>query len=99
MKIDDVRGMISIGQTSLDPKKAKVEGPAKTEAPVESDKVELSSQGQTLQGLSAERQDPAVRAAMVEELKRQVEAGTLSINPDKIAENMADSPALADLVQ
>ncbi|MCC7477215.1 flagellar biosynthesis anti-sigma factor FlgM [bacterium] len=97
MKIDDVRGLVSIGQTGLDPKKAKVDAPGKTEAPAESDKVELSSQAQTLHGITVERPDPAARAAMVEELKRQVEAGTLSINPDKIAESLADSPALSDL--
>jgi flagellar biosynthesis anti-sigma factor FlgM len=98
MKIDDVRGLVSIGQTGLDPKKAKVERPAQAGAPAETDKVELSAAGQTLQGLSAPAPDPAERAALIEQIKREVAEGRLTINSEKIAEGLADSPAFNDLL-
>lgn len=96
MKIPDIKGMFSIARSALDPKKGQPV--ARTDAPAGADKVELSSQGQAVQKLAAERTDAKVRAAFVAELQAQFKKGELKTDSQKTAAAMLDSGMFDDLI-
>jgi flagellar biosynthesis anti-sigma factor FlgM len=96
MKVPDIKGMFSIARGVLDPKKGQPA--ARTDAPAGADKVELSSQGQAVQKLAAERTDSKVRAAFVAELRAQFVQGELKSDSQKTAAAMVDAGMFDDLI-
>jgi flagellar biosynthesis anti-sigma factor FlgM len=96
MKVPDIKGLVSIARGVLDPRKAQ---PAvRTDAQAGADKVELSSQGQAVQKLAAERTDSKVRSAFVAELKAQFDRGELKTDSRKTAEAMVTDGLFDDLI-
>lgn len=96
MKVPDIKGMFSIARGALDPKKGQPA--ARADAPAGADKVELSSQGQAVQKLAAERSDTKVRAAFVAELRAQFLKDELKSDSQKTAAAMMDSGMFDDLI-
>ena len=74
-------------QKPVDTEHAEKAAPAKQPAPT--DKVDISGRSREIADImSSVNQLPDVRAQKVQELKQAVEAGTYSIDPQKIAEKM-----------
>jgi anti-sigma28 factor (negative regulator of flagellin synthesis) len=96
MKIPDVKGLFSIARGALDARKAQPS--ARTDAPAGADKVELSSQGQAVQKLTAERADAKERTAFVAGLQAQFAQGELKPDSQKTAAAMVDSGMFDDLI-
>jgi anti-sigma28 factor (negative regulator of flagellin synthesis) len=96
MRVPDIKGMFSIARGVLDPKKGQPA--ARTDAPAGADKVELSSQGQAVQKLAAERADTKARAAFVAELQAQFKTGELKADSEKTAAAMVGSGLFDDLI-
>lgn len=96
MKVPDIKGLVSIARGVLDPRKAQPA--ARSEAQAGADKVELSSQGQVVQKLAAERTDSKERSAFVAELKAQFDRGELKTDSHKTAEAMVTEGLFDDLV-
>jgi len=98
MKILDIRGLVSIARGALDPHRRQAEAQRKL-SQAGADRVELSSQGQVVSRLAAERTDERARAALVAELKAQHERGELKSDSRVTAEAMARSGLFDDLMR
>ena len=96
MKIPDVKGLFSIARGALDPRKGP--GVERKELLPGADKVELSSQGQAVQKLTAERTDAKARAAFVAELQAALSRGELKTDSRKTAEGMVADGMFDDLI-
>jgi anti-sigma28 factor (negative regulator of flagellin synthesis) len=97
MKIPDIKGLFSIARGALDPRRQQAL--QQKQAAEKADKVELSSQGQVVQRLAAERTDNRARAAVVAGLRTQFERGELVADSRKTAEAMVDDGLFDDLMQ
>jgi anti-sigma28 factor (negative regulator of flagellin synthesis) len=97
MKVPDIKGLYSIARTMLDPKKAQVAAEHANQTR-QADQVELSSQGQVVHKLAAERTDARSRAAQVAELKAQFDRGELRADTQATAEAMVAHGLFDDLI-
>lgn len=97
MKVPDIKGLYSIARTALDTKKTQP-ATGDTNQVKQADQVELSSQGQTVHQLAAQRTDARARAAEVAELKAQYEAGELAADTQATAEAMVANGLFDDLI-
>lgn len=97
MKIPDIKGMISLA-------KDLHEGPQRTAAPRiaaaqrPGDRIELSSHGQQVQKLAAQRTDHSQRSRMVEALKQRFDNNELDTDPQATAEAMVAEGMFDDLI-
>ncbi len=98
MKIPDIKGLVSIARGMLDPKETRQTPPrgAKTD---QADKVELSSQGQTVHRLAAERSDERARSELVKQLKADYERGELETDAAATAEAMVGDGLFDDIIE
>lgn len=97
MKIPDIKGLFSIARGVLDPKTGRSAVQPAGEGN-KADKVELSSQGQTVQRLAAERTDDRNRSEMVAVLKAQYENGELTTDSEAVAEAMVGDGMFDDII-
>ena len=97
MKIPDIKGLFSIARGVLDPKSGRNAVQPAGEG-TKADKVELSSQGQTVQRLAAERTDDRNRSEMVAALKAQYENGELTTDSEAVAESMVGDGMFDDII-
>ena len=98
MKIPDIKGLFSIARSVLDPKAGRPADQQAADAG-KADKVELSSQSQTVQKLAAERPDARRRAAEVEQLKEAHARGELDVDAQRIAEEMVADGLFDDIIE
>lgn len=98
MKIPDIKGLFSIARGVFDPKRGQAQAPAPGDARG-ADRVELSTQGQTVQKLAAERTDSRVRADMVTQLKLDYESGKLKVDNQAVAQEMAADGMFDDIIE
>lgn len=98
MKIPDIKGLVSIARTMLDPQKAQ-QAVQRAQETAKTDKVELSSQGQAVHRLAAERTDERARAEVVAKLKADYERGELAIDAAATAEAMVGDGLFDDIIE
>jgi len=98
MKIPDIKGLVSIARGMLDPKETR-QTPPQGEKADKADKVELSSQGQTVHRLAAERTDERARAEMVAKLRADHERGELETDAQVTAEAMVGDGLFDDIIE
>jgi anti-sigma28 factor (negative regulator of flagellin synthesis) len=97
MKIPDIKGMISLARDLHEsPQRVASQRPAATRPA--SDRVELSSQGQQVQQLTAQRTDQLQRSRLVEELKLKFQNGELDTDPQLTANAMLAEGLFDDLI-
>lgn len=96
MKIPDIKGLVSIARGVIDTRKGQ---PIAQQRGLSAgtDKVELSSQGQVVHRLAAERTDDRARASFVAELKAQYEKGELRTDSQATAKAMVADGMFDDL--
>lgn len=97
MKVPNINGIVSIARGQLEPRGAQQID--KTGQPASSDKVELSTEGQAVQRLAAERSDSGQRAELVAQLKADYEAGRLSSDTQATAEAMVAEGLFDDIIR
>ena len=98
MKIPDIKGLVSIARSTLDLKATQQTGQVPDQAG-KADKVELSSQGQTIHKLAAERTDERARAEVVAKLKSDYEEGKLATDAEATAEAMVGDGLFDDIIE
>ena len=96
MRIPDIKGLFSIARGALDPRKGQHAAAQPGQTPG-ADKVELSSQGQVVRKLAAERTDDRARASLVAGLKAEYEKGELGTDSQATAEAMVAEGMFDDL--
>lgn len=97
MKIPDIKGMISLARDLHEsPQRVSSQRPAAVRPA--SDRVELSSQGQQVQQLTAQRTDQLQRSRLVEELKLKFQNGELDTDPQLTADAMLAEGLFDDLI-
>ena len=98
MKIPDIKGLVSIARTMLDPQKAQ-QAMERAQETAKTDKVELSSQGQAVHKLAAERTDERVRAEVVAKLQADYARGELETDAAATAEAMVGDGLFDDIIE
>ena len=98
MKIPDIKGLFSIARGVLDPKAGRPADQVADSAS-KADKVELSSQSQTVQKLAAERPDERQRAAEVSRLREAHARGEHEVDAQRIAEEMVADGLFDDVIE
>lgn len=97
MKIPDIKGLFSIARSVLDPKLGRHQVQPAGEKN-KADKVELSSQGQTVQRLTAERTDERSRTELVAALQADYQQGELATDSTAVAETMVGDGMFDDII-
>lgn len=98
MKIPDIKGLFSIARGVFDPKRDQARAPAPGDVRG-ADRVELSTQGQAVQKLAAERTDTRTRTDMVAQLKLDYESGKLKVDSQEIAREMVADGMFDDIIE
>lgn len=96
MKVPNINGIVSIARGQVETRGPQQAGKALPASA--GDKVELSSQGQTVQRLAAERSVALEREALVAQLKADYAAGTLSADSQATAEAMVAEGLFDDII-
>ncbi|MCB1220532.1 MAG: flagellar biosynthesis anti-sigma factor FlgM [Planctomycetales bacterium] len=97
MRIPDIKGMISLAKDLHEsPTRVPAQRSAAPQRP--GDSIELSSQGQQVQKLTAQRSDQSQRASMVAALKSQFERGEMKLDQQATAEAMVSEGIFDDLI-
>lgn len=96
MRIPDIKGLVSIARGVLDTRKGQpiAQQPGLSAG---TDKVELSSQGQVVSRLAAEKTDDRARASFIAELKAAYAKGELATDSQATAEAMVADGMFDDL--
>ena len=97
MKIPDIKGMISLAR-DLHESPQRVPTPQRAQAARISDRVELSSRGQQVQQMAAQRSDQLQRSRLVDELKLKFLQGELDTDPQQTADAMLAEGIFDDLI-
>jgi flagellar biosynthesis anti-sigma factor FlgM len=98
MKIPSIKGLFSIARGMLDPREAQKRAQQAGETS-KADRVELSSQSQQVQRLTAERTAERGRGEEVARLKAAYERGELQADSAAIAEEMVADGLFDDIIE
>jgi len=98
MKIPDIKGLFSIARGVLDPKSGRHAVQPAGEGN-KADKVELSSQGQTVQRMTADKTDGRSRSETVAALKGDYERGELKTDSEAVAQAMVGDGLFDDIIE
>jgi hypothetical protein len=96
MKVPDIKGLVSIARTALEPKKGQPEAAGKPDAVA--DRLELSGESQTMQKLTAQQPDAQARAADVLRLREAYLRGELDTDSQATAAAMTEEGLFDDLI-